>query len=170
MRRAVFPPRHYNSEGVTVKMLQVLVGLIVCAATSGVSATQPPRYIVKARTPERSGLPFSDAVFVGNTLYVSGHLSADPNTGKVPEDTEAEVKMVMDSVQQTLKASGLTTDDLVSVTVYCTDLALYDKFNLVYKSYFHGKFPTRAFIGVATLLRGAHFEVQGIAVRSGTNH
>ena len=73
--------------------------------------------------------------------------------------------MVLDAVKQTVESSGFTMDDLVSVTVYCTDLALYDTFNGVYRGYFHGRFPARAFIGVSTLLRGAHFEVQGIAVR-----
>ena len=68
-------------------------------------------------------------------------------------------------MQATLTAAGLTMDDLVSVTVYCTDLALYEAFNHTYASYFHGKYPARAFIGAARLLRGAHFEVQGVAVR-----
>jgi enamine deaminase RidA (YjgF/YER057c/UK114 family) len=51
------------------------------------------------------------------------------------------------------------------VTIYCTDLALYDKFNGVYRSYFHGHFPSRAFIGVSQLVRGAHFEIAAIAVK-----
>jgi 2-iminobutanoate/2-iminopropanoate deaminase len=56
-------------------------------------------------------------------------------------------------------------DDLVSVTVYCTDLQLFDSFNAIYRGYFHGHYPARAFIGVAALLRGAHFEVAGIATK-----
>jgi len=49
--------------------------------------------------------------------------------------------------------------------VYCTDLELYDKFNGVYRTYFHGQFPARAFIGINKLVRGARFEVAGIAVK-----
>jgi enamine deaminase RidA (YjgF/YER057c/UK114 family) len=56
-------------------------------------------------------------------------------------------------------------DDLVSVTVYCTDLKLYGAFNEVYKGYFHGNYPARAFIGASQLVLGAHFEVQGIAAK-----
>jgi 2-iminobutanoate/2-iminopropanoate deaminase len=52
------------------------------------------------------------------------------------------------------------------VQVYCTDLALYDAFNGVYRGYFGQHFPARAFLGVKELVRGAHFEVQGIAVRT----
>jgi 2-iminobutanoate/2-iminopropanoate deaminase len=71
----------------------------------------------------------------------------------------------MDAVKKTIEQAGLTTDDLVSVTVYCTDLELFEKFNAVYRTYFHGRFPARAFIGVNKLLLGAHFEVAGIAVK-----
>ena len=149
------------------KLLAVMV-LIASITTSRAFAAEVPRQIVKEpAAPARLALPFSDAVAVGNTVYVSGHLGADPKTGKAPEDPDAEVRMALDSVQNTLKAAGLTMDDLVSVTVYCTDLGLYDRFNTIYKTYFHGKYPARAFLGVATLLRGARFEVQGIAVRSG---
>jgi enamine deaminase RidA (YjgF/YER057c/UK114 family) len=56
--------------------------------------------------------------------------------------------------------------DVTSITVYCTDLALYDTFNAEYRTYFQDHFPARAFIGVAKLLRGAHFEVQGIAIKT----
>jgi 2-iminobutanoate/2-iminopropanoate deaminase len=96
---------------------------------------------------------------------VSGTLGVDPATGKVPADAEAEVHLVMDSVKQTLQRAGLTMDDLVSVTIYCTDLDLYDKFNAVYRSYFQDHYPSRAFIGAAKLVRGARFEIAGIAVK-----
>jgi 2-iminobutanoate/2-iminopropanoate deaminase len=72
---------------------------------------------------------------------------------------------VMDAVKHTVESAGLQMDDLVSITVYCTDLELYDSFNMVYRTYFHGHYPSRAFIGVNRLLRGAHFEVSGIATR-----
>ncbi len=57
-------------------------------------------------------------------------------------------------------------DDLVSVTAYCPDLSLYDRFNAAYRSYFTGDFPARAFVGSAPLLRGRHFEMQAIAVKT----
>ena len=59
----------------------------------------------------------------------------------------------------------MTMDDLVYVTVYCPDLSLYDEFNRVYRTYFTGEFPARAFVGSGPLLFGGHFEVQGIAVK-----
>ena len=70
-----------------------------------------------------------------------------------------------EQVKATLQKAGLTMDDLVSVTIYCTDLSLYDKFNGIYRGYFHEHYPARAFLGVDKLVRGAHFEIQAIAVK-----
>jgi enamine deaminase RidA (YjgF/YER057c/UK114 family) len=69
-------------------------------------------------------------------------------------------------VKDTLVEAGMTMDDLVYVQVASTDLSLYDKFNAAYRGYFTAKeLPAREFIGVASLLRGGHFEIQAIAVR-----
>ncbi len=70
---------------------------------------------------------------------------------------------MLDAVKHTLEQGGLSMDDLVSVTVYCTDLNLYDGFNAIYRTYFKNHYPTRAFIGVNQLVRGAHFEIAGVA-------
>ncbi len=145
------------------KALILIVGTLAPAYTT--AAPEAAKYIVAGRSADRSPLPFSEGVLVGNTLYVAGHIGIDPKTDQAAKDPEVEAKLVMDAVQRTVHSAGLTMDDLVSVTVYCTDLDRYDAFNKTYESYFHGRYPTRAFIGVARLLRGAHFEVQGIAVK-----
>lgn len=126
-------------------------------------AGDSPQHFRTERTP---ALPFSDAVKVGNTLYVGGHLGLDPATQLAPKDPEVEARLLMESVKATLAKAGYGLGDLVSVTVYCTDLALYDQFNRIYGSYFHGKYPARAFIGAGSLLRNAHFEISGVAVRN----
>ena len=123
-------------------------------------------YIPHATAPGAVALPFSDAVRSGDTLYVGGHLGIDPQTGNAAADTATEARLVMDAVKHTVEAAGLQMDDLVSVTVFCTDLTLYEGFNAIYQSYFHGHFPARAFIGADKLVRGAHFEVLGIAVHT----
>lgn len=112
-----------------------------------------------------AALPFSDGILVGNTLYLSGRLGTDPKTGQVPADLDEEIRLMLDGFQQTLAAAGMTMDHLVTVTVYCPDLTLYDRFNAAYRRAFTKDFPARAFIGSGPLLRGAHFEIQGIAVR-----
>ena len=128
-----------------------------------------PRFIVNQRSADRAPLPFSEGVLVGNTLYIAGHIGIDPKTNQAARDPETETKLVMSAVERTVTSAGFTMDNVVSMTVYCTDLGLYETFNTAYKGFFHGHYPARAFIGVATLLRGAHFEVQGIAIKTTAN-
>ncbi len=124
-------------------------------------ADAPRRYINAEPSDKR---PFSQAVLVHDTLYVAGTLGLD-KTGQPPADPKAEIKLALDSIRQTIESAGLKMDDLVSVQIFCTDLTLFDSFNEIYRTYFHGHFPARAFIGTDKLLRGAHFEVMGIAVK-----
>lgn len=112
-------------------------------------------------------LPFSHGVLAGDTFYLAGSLGLDPATGQPPSDVEQEIRLVLDDVQKKLALAGLTMDELVSVQVFCPDLALYDTFNRIYRGYFQGDFPARAFLGSGPLLRGARFEVNGVAVRRG---
>ncbi|HEV2284507.1 MAG TPA: Rid family hydrolase [Steroidobacteraceae bacterium] len=142
---------------------------LALAATLAHAAPAPERvYLDHPVAPNAPALPFSDAVRSGDTLYVAGHLGLDPKTGVAATDPATEAHLMMEAVKQTLARAGYTMDDLLSVTVYCTDLTLYDTFNSVYAGYFHGHPPARAFIGVAKLVRGARFELQGTAVRSGS--
>ena len=110
--------------------------------------------------PTRAGAPYSRAVWVDDTLYIAGH--GDPY-----DDPVEEAHALMRGVQDTLATQGLTLDDLVSVTVYCSDVSLYDTFNQVYRTYFSDadRMPARAFIGSGELLWGMRYELQGIAAR-----
>ena len=137
--------------------------LAALTATGADGATDRRHLRLRARTDDR---PFSDAVIVDRTIYLAGKLGLDPATSRPPADAAAEARLVLDAVQKTLDESGATMDDLVSVQVFCSDLAHYDTFNRVYASYFTTKgHPARAFIGSGPLLYGARFEVQGIAVK-----
>jgi 2-iminobutanoate/2-iminopropanoate deaminase len=148
--------------------LALAVGAHAAAADTGAAAAGTDRKFINGeRSAAQTPPPISDAVLVGNTLYISGHLSVDPKTGQVPADPQAEAKLVMDRVKRTVESAGLTMDDVVSMQVFCTDLALFDTFNSVYRTYFPHGFPARAFLGAGALLRGAHFEVLGVAVRPG---
>ncbi|MFT3906947.1 MAG: Rid family detoxifying hydrolase [Steroidobacteraceae bacterium] len=141
------------------------LGLLAGVAVNASAGAADLQFLAGATTPGSDPPPFSQAVRAGDTLYVSGTLGTDPRTAQAYADPEQEAHAVIESVQATLKAAGYTLDDLVSVTVYCTDLSLYAKFNTIYRSYFHGHFPARAFIGVAALVRNARFEIQAVAVK-----
>ncbi|MBK5255136.1 MAG: RidA family protein [Vicinamibacteria bacterium] len=108
--------------------------------------------------------PFSGAVKVGDTLYISGQIGLGPDR-KPPVGVTDEARLVMEAVKKQLADGGMTPDDLVSVQVYCSDVSHYEAFNAVYRTYFTGEFPARAFLGSGTLLFGARFEVMGIAVK-----
>ncbi len=135
--------------------------LVFCVAAGAADR----KYIVKPRASDMKTLPFSDGVLVGNTLYIAGHIGLDAKTGMPPASAEDEARLVMDGIKQTVELAGLSMEDVVSVQVFCTDLKLYDTFNGVYKTYFHGDYPARAFVGAASLLRGGRYEVTGIAVK-----
>jgi 2-iminobutanoate/2-iminopropanoate deaminase len=114
---------------------------------------------------ERKKPPFSDAVLVGETLYLSGHIGLDKDN-KVPADVEAEARLVMQQFEATLKSAGMGLEDLVYVQVFCSDVAHFDTWNKVYRGLFkEGQYPARAFIGSGKLLYGARFEIQGIATK-----
>jgi len=118
---------------------------------------------IRSERTVRSNLPFSDAVWHGDTLYISGQIGLDPKTGKPPATVEEEAQLVMDNVKRTLESAGLTMEDLLSVQIFCSDVALFEKFNVVYRTFFKGEFPSRAFLGSGRLLFDARFEVQGVA-------
>ncbi len=110
--------------------------------------------------------PFSDAVLVdGKTLYLSGRIGLIPGTTKVPDTAEEEAHLVMQEFQRILAMADMTMDDLVSVQIFASDVSLWEPFNAVYRTYFREKLPARAFLGSGTLLFGARFELQGIAVK-----
>ncbi len=144
--------------------LRILVGLLLLVFCVGAAAVDR-KYIVKPRATDRKALPFSEGVLVGNTLYIAGHIGLDAKTGMPPASAEEEARLVMEGIKQTVELAGLTMDDVVSIQVFCTDLKFYDIFNGVYKTYFHGDFPARAFVGAGSLLRGGKYEVLGIAVK-----
>jgi enamine deaminase RidA (YjgF/YER057c/UK114 family) len=81
------------------------------------------KHIVKPRASDMNALPFSDAVLVGNTLYIAGHIGLDPKTGTPPASPEDEARLVMDGIKQTVEQAGLAMDDIVSVQVFCIDLS-----------------------------------------------
>jgi 2-iminobutanoate/2-iminopropanoate deaminase len=109
--------------------------------------------------------PYSHAVMAGDTLYVAGSVGIHPETGVPPAKIEDEVRLVLDALKNKLALGGMTMNDLVSVQIFCPDLALYGQFNEIYATYFTDGFPARAFVGSGPLLFGAHFEVMGIAVK-----
>ena len=137
---------------------------VLFASAIAASAQEAREYINARSASDPDAPPFSGAVRVGNTLYLSGTIGLDPGQ-QVPATAEAEARNVLDNIKGTLEDAGMTMDDLVSIQVFCSDVSHYDAFNQVYRTYFTQEFPARAFLGAGTFLFGARFEVQGIAVK-----
>jgi reactive intermediate/imine deaminase len=145
-----------------MRTLRTAALLLLFAPVAGMA--QEARSYVEPKVPSDAGTPFSGAVRVGNTLYLSGRLGLTPDQ-KVPATAEEEATRVLDQVKATLVKAGMTMDDLVSVQIYCSDVSLYDRFNTIYRTYFTREFPARAFIGSGPLLFGARFEMVAVAVK-----
>src|SRR5215210_5695287 len=130
-------------------LLVVLVAVFLTATAPRTTAQQSRRYLAPRTAADATLPPYSGAVQVGNTLYLSGEIGVDTNN-QIPDTPEAEATLLLDRIQQTLKDAGFTMDDLVTVTVYCSDVKHYDSFNKVYRTHFNKEFPARAFIGAGT--------------------
>ncbi len=142
-----------------------IVALTACAEP--VERTEPEtgtRIHLRPRTADSAGAPFSGGVMVGSTVYLSGVLGLD-STGAVPADTAMEARLALEAMRGVLADAGMMMDDLVSVQVFTPEISTYATFNAVYREFFTGAYPARAFLGSGPLLLGARFELQGIAVR-----
>jgi enamine deaminase RidA (YjgF/YER057c/UK114 family) len=112
-----------------------------------------------------AGLPFSDAVLVADTLYLSGRIGIDPATGTAPPEIERELSILFEEFEAVLQQAGMTMDDLVTVQIFSPDVSLWQRFNAEYVKHFQREFPARAFLGSGPLLLGGRFEMMGTAVR-----
>ena len=145
-------------------ILAATVGALTLILSTHLLAQQSRTYIQGRTAADADVPPFSGAVVVGDTLYLSGAIGLDENN-EVPDDVAEEARLVMDSIKANVEAAGFTMDDMVVMQVYCSDVSHYNAFNAVYRTYFTKEYPARAFLGSGTLLFNARFEVQGIAIK-----
>lgn len=111
--------------------------------------------------------PYSQAVRVGNTIYLSGQTPLDPATGElVTGDISAQAIRVFENLKAVLGAAGTGFDDVARVGIYLTDLGDFAAVNDVMKQYFREPYPARSTIGVASLPRGAAVEIDMIVALS----
>ena len=110
--------------------------------------------------------PYSQAVKVGNTVYLAGVCGDDPVTGEImgDGDMKIEAKYALENLKNTIEAAGGKMTDIVMVHVVFTDVSQAAEFNEVYRTYFPDYLPARIAMGVAALLGGAHLELDAVAV------
>ena len=105
---------------------------------------------------------WSYGILADGTLYVSG-MGGEDAAGKIPATFEAEVKQSLENINAVLKEAGMTPADIVSIQVYITDGALFDRMNTTYKSYFKDPKPARTTVVVSKLVGAGHVEITATA-------
>ena len=109
-------------------------------------------------------LPFSEAVQLGDTLYVSGQLGNQPGTlTLVPGGMDAEAKQALENMKAILERHGSSLDHVVKCTVFLADIKEWPAFNVIYRSYFKKNLPARSALAASGLALGARVEVECIA-------
>lgn len=109
--------------------------------------------------------PYSQAVQVGNTVYLSGQIALDPDSGQLVEGGfEKQVHRAIRNMRAVVEASGGTLSQCVRLTLYLTDLGNFPKVNEIMQEYFTAPYPARSTVGVASLPRGAAFEIEATVV------
>jgi len=108
---------------------------------------------------------YSQAVKVGDTVYLSGQIPLVPQTMQlVAGDIDAQIRQVFDNLQAVAQAAGASLADIVKLNIYLTDLTHFPLVNEVMAGYFQEPYPARAAIGVASLPKGAAIEADAVMV------
>lgn len=148
-------------------------GLSLAAATLAAFALGTGAAPAAAKThgpvfnPSDLPYPFSDAVQVGDVLYLSGDIGiGDDNTTMVPGGISPETRQIFKRMKARLAAHGLTFDDVFKCTVMLTDMAEWPAFNAIYAEQFSkGRYPARSAMGVNGLALGARVELECLAYK-----
>ena len=139
------------------------LGCIVALAFAVVAEAEPIERLDSGKVLPPN-LPFSEAVRVGDTLYLSGQIGVVPGTLKlVPGGVRDEARQTMTNIKTSLEAHGYSMADLVKCTVMLADISEWETFNQVYKTFFAERYPARSAFGANGLALGARVEVECIA-------
>lgn len=142
--------------------------VLLAAAQSARAAEAPAIEFLNSGKITPTTLPFSEAVRVGKTLYLSGQIGVRPGMEQlVPGGIEAEARQTLENIRTTLETHGYTLSDVVKCTVMLADIAEWAAFNAVYRTFFSPPYPARSAFGATGLALGARVEVECIAVGGG---
>ncbi|HEY4303653.1 MAG TPA: Rid family detoxifying hydrolase [Gemmatimonadaceae bacterium] len=141
--------------------------LLAVLITSLAACSRPPELLQVEFIPSpRPTAVFSQAVRVGNMLYLSGDIGADASGKLVPGGIQAEGRQALNNIKATLEKNGSALDRVVKCTVFLADMKDYDAFNEIYASYFRSRKPARSAMAASGLALGARVEIECMAVVS----
>ena len=126
-----------------------------------------PQKIVSTDAAPKAIGPYSQAVDLGDLVFLSGQIPLDPSTGQIvgAGDIQAQTERVLQNLQGVLQAAGLTMSQVVRTTVFMIDLAEFPRMNEVYARYFAQDPPARSTVQVSALPRGSRVEIDAVARR-----
>ncbi len=107
---------------------------------------------------------YSQAILVGNTLYLSGQIGLDPYSMELVDGIEAQIRRVFDNLKAVCEAAGGSLADIAKLNIFLTDLSNFQLVNQIMGEYFAQPYPARAALGVASLPKGALVEMDGIVI------
>jgi 2-iminobutanoate/2-iminopropanoate deaminase len=110
--------------------------------------------------------PYSQAVQVGNRLYLSGQLGIDPETGSLADGFQAQAIQALENLKTILSYAGFSMEDVVQTQVFVTDLENYGAFNTIYSGYFQDDFPSRAVLQVSRIPADGLVEIMMVAEKT----
>ncbi len=146
-----------------VRLFLYLVAISLAVGVAGQNANGQEKKAVNLSAVR--GLPFSDGIIAGNTLYIAGQEGADDSGKLAAGGIGPETTAALENIQKVLKAAGFEMKDIVNVTVYLADIHEFPDMNKVYKSIMPDPKPARATIQAAALVNNARIEISAIAVK-----
>lgn len=135
------------------------IAALISLCSGGALAAEKKTIRPKSAEPNAG---WSHGILTDGTLYVSG-MGGEDAAGKIPQTFEVEMKQSLSNIDAVLKEAGMSLADVVSVQVYLTDGALFDRMNTVYKATFPDPKPTRTTVVVAKLVGAGHVEITATA-------
>ncbi|HLZ41449.1 MAG TPA: RidA family protein [Candidatus Sulfotelmatobacter sp.] len=147
----------------TLHFLLMIFGVMLIAVFAGPASQAQEHKAINLGS--ASGLPFSDGIVAGNTLYIAGQEGSDEGGKLASGGIAAETKAALANIEKVVKAAGFEMKDIVSVTVYLSDIHDFPEMNKVYKGVMPDPKPARATIQAAALVNNAKVEIAAIAVK-----
>ena len=120
------------------------------------------KQIATTKAPGAIG-PYSQAISVGDLLFISGQIPVNPETGEVPEGIKAQTAQSIANIKAILAEAGMTIDNVVKTTVFLADMSLFVPMNEVYAENFTAPFPPRSAVAVKELPKQVLVEIETIA-------
>lgn len=148
-----------------ILLLFTIVLFYACNSTSEEHSKTKDPVFHASHEPSRADKPFSDAVQVGNTFYLTGQIGLDHSTGKLVEGgIEAETRQTLENIKDVLAYHNMEMNDVVKTTVILDTIGDFSAFNSIYVNYFPSK-PARTTFAVESLARNAKIEIEVVAFR-----